>query len=60
MQSPTQQASGLITQSNNRPASNYMNKRTESDSRRSSILKRNQIQLTLMQEVNQKQYQQPE
>ena len=56
MQTPTHQASGLITQSNNRPASNYMNKRTESDSRRSSILKRNQIQLTLMQEVNQKQY----
>jgi hypothetical protein len=32
-----------------------MNKRPESDSRRSSIIKRNQIQLTLMQEVNQKQ-----
>ena len=34
-----------------------MNKESESASRRSSIIKRNQIQLTLMQEVNQKRQQ---
>ena len=54
MQSPTHNQSEITIQSNNRPASNFMNKRPESDSRRSSIIKRNQIQLTLMQEVNQK------